>query len=152
MASGIDISSFYNNEDYMKAFGKHIDSSVLTYAYRVMDYGKQPYKEDYIPAQIIFQPDLKTTVVIWKDDSRTVVKCSEEEEFVPEVGFAMALVKKIFPNRTNFLRMVDKACVQQVRGKKEKVAKEAPKADEEFQSVAKAMNDIADSLNKGVVA
>lgn len=143
MASGIDISSFYNNKDYMKEFDKHLDSCVLTYAYRVMDYGKQPYKEDYRPAQIIFQPDLKTTVVIWKDDSRTVVKCSKEEEFVPEVGFAMALVKKIFPNRTDFLRMIDKACVQQVRGKKEKVAKEEPKVDEELQDISDRLNDLA---------
>jgi len=72
------------------------------------------------PKQIIFQPDLKTTVVIWRDDSKTIVKCSGEEDFIPEVGFAMALVKKIFPNRSEFLRMIDKAYKQPVRNKRGK--------------------------------
>ena len=57
---------------------------------------------------------------LFADDSKTVVKCSEEEKFVPEVGFAMALVKKQFPNRSEFLRMIDKAYVQPVRNKAKK--------------------------------
>lgn len=84
--------------------------------YRYTDYSKK--LTNYKPKQIIFQPDLKTTVVIWEDESRTVVKCSGNEEFVPEIGFAMALVKKIFPNRSEFLRMIDGAYVQPARNKK----------------------------------
>jgi len=67
--------------------------------------------------QIIYQPELKTTVVIWHDDSRTIVKCADGEDFVPEVGFAMALVKKTFPNRSDFLRMIEKAYYQPVKPK-----------------------------------
>jgi hypothetical protein len=83
------------------------------------------YKKSVPPTvkQIIFQPELKTTVVIWNDDSRTVVKCSDGEDFVPEVGFAMALVKKQFPNRAEFLRMIKKAYVQPVKIKTKKESK-----------------------------
>jgi hypothetical protein len=86
--------------------------------YWFADYWANSKLKSYKPKQIIFQPDLKTTVVIWEDDSKTVVKCSAEEQFVPEIGFAMALVKKIFPNRSEFLRMIDGAYVQPVRNKK----------------------------------
>lgn len=75
-----------------------------------------------IPEQIIFQPELKTTIVKWEDGTITTVKCSDEETFVPEVGVAMALVKKVFPNRSEFLRMVNSAYVQPVRKKKKEVA------------------------------
>jgi hypothetical protein len=96
---------------------------------------------NFNPKQIIFQPDLKTTVVVWEDDSRTVVRCSKEEAFVQEVGFAMALVKKIFPNRTDFLRMIDKAYVQPVKAKKEKKVEVKPNSDN--QDVIDRLNELA---------
>lgn len=38
------------------------------------------------------------TVVLWKDGTKTVVKCSENDEFNPEIGLAMAICKKSFGN------------------------------------------------------
>ena len=36
------------------------------------------------------------TIVIWDDDTKTVVKCMEGDEFDPEKGLAMAISKRIF--------------------------------------------------------
>lgn len=100
-----------------------IDWSVAPIASSFGRIYQEKYEETFVPKQIIFQPELKTTIVIWKDNSRTVVKCSDGEEFVPEVGFAMALVKKRFPNRSEFLRMIKKAYVQPVKIKTKKETK-----------------------------
>lgn len=35
------------------------------------------------------------TIIIWKDGSKTVVKCMEGDEFDPEKGFAMCYLKKV---------------------------------------------------------
>lgn len=42
------------------------------------------------------------TIVIWKDKTKTVVKCQEEDEFDPEKGLAMAIAKKALGNKSNF--------------------------------------------------
>lgn len=41
------------------------------------------------------------TIVIWKDKTKTVVKC-ENEAFDPEKGLAMAIAKKAFGNKGNY--------------------------------------------------
>ena len=42
------------------------------------------------------------TIVIWKDQTKTVVKCQEGDEFDPEKGLAMAIAKKALGNKSNF--------------------------------------------------
>jgi hypothetical protein len=42
------------------------------------------------------------TIVIWKDGSKTVVKCQEGDTFSEETGLAMAICKKVFGNKGNF--------------------------------------------------
>jgi hypothetical protein len=65
--------------------------------------------------QLIFREDSKTTIVIWKDNTKTVVKSNGDEDFIPEVGFAEALAKKIYGSRNAFLRVVENAYHQPVR-------------------------------------
>ena len=36
------------------------------------------------------------TIIYWKDGTKTVVKCTEGDTYNPEVGIAMATLKKIF--------------------------------------------------------
>lgn len=36
------------------------------------------------------------TIILWKDGTKTVVKCMEGEDYDPEKGFAMAVLKKLF--------------------------------------------------------
>jgi hypothetical protein len=94
--AGIDISSWTDSIIADRLMEGIYSRSVLPSSYTFSDY-KSPMNLN--PKQIIFQPEKKMTIVVWNDNTRTTVKCSGEDEFIPEVGFAMALVKKMFPNR-----------------------------------------------------
>lgn len=48
------------------------------------------------------------TVVLWDDGSKTVVKCSEDDQFDPYAAVAQAYTKKIFRTNNQFKKMVDK--------------------------------------------
>lgn len=64
-------------------------------------------KDDYVPDHVIFND--RTTVVIWKDGSKTIVRCADNEPFIEEVGFAECVVKKLYGSRANFLKIVENA-------------------------------------------
>lgn len=48
------------------------------------------------PVRVIFNPP--ATIVFWNDDTKTVVKCSEDDEFDQTMGLAMAICKKMYGN------------------------------------------------------
>lgn len=48
------------------------------------------------------------TIVIWKDKTKTVVKCQEGDAFDPEKGLAMAIAKKALGNKSNFNNTIKK--------------------------------------------
>lgn len=68
------------------------------------------YKQIPVIDKVIFQK--KHTIVIWADESKTVVKCSEEE-FDKEKGLAMAICKKYMP-RNEFKKLIENADIQDV--------------------------------------
>lgn len=43
------------------------------------------------------------TIIYWADGSKTVVKRSEDDEWDPEKGFCMAVIKKLY-GRTSFIK------------------------------------------------
>ena len=49
--------------------------------------------------KIIINEKKKTTVAIWGDGSKTIVKCQPGDEFDAEKGIAMCFVKRSFNNR-----------------------------------------------------
>lgn len=53
------------------------------------------YRREDIKRVIFNNP---ATVVFWSDGTKTVVKCSENDTFDPEIGLAMAICKKAFGN------------------------------------------------------
>lgn len=55
-----------------------------------------PILPKYAVKQVIFNNP--ATVVFWSDGTKTVVKCSENDTFDPEIGLAMAICKKAFGN------------------------------------------------------
>lgn len=59
-----------------------------------------------IPKKIICNPP--ATVVLWNDGTKTVVKCSEEDEYVPEVGFLWALAEKVYGNKSRLDKVMGK--------------------------------------------
>lgn len=55
--------------------------------------------------KVIFNPP--ATVVLWKDNTKTVVKC-ENELFDPEKGLAMAICKKMLGNKGHYFETIKK--------------------------------------------
>lgn len=45
------------------------------------------------------------TIILWKDGSKTVVKCGDHEKYDPEKGFAMALAKRYLGNMGNYYEL-----------------------------------------------
>lgn len=58
--------------------------------------GKPAPKMGAKPVRVIFNPP--ATIVFWNDDTKTVVKCSEDDEFDQTMGLAMAICKKMYGN------------------------------------------------------
>lgn len=50
------------------------------------------------PVRVIFNPP--ATIVFWSDNTKTVVKCSEDDEFDQTMGLAMAICKKMYGNNS----------------------------------------------------
>lgn len=67
-------------------------------------------KSDLIPTKIIYNN--KTTVCYFKDGSKEVVHCAEDEQFVKEVGVMSCIMKKLFSSRNDFKRLVNSGYVQ----------------------------------------
>lgn len=70
------------------------------------------------------------TIVFWKDGTKTVVKCSENDIYDPEKGLAMAVLKKYWGE--NF---------------KKTFAKWVPEEKEETDVAISPANDILDVIN-----
>ena len=48
------------------------------------------------------------TIVFWSDNTKTVVKTQDGEEFDPEKGIAMAITKKYFGNKGSYYNNIKK--------------------------------------------
>jgi len=67
-------------------------------------------RNDFIPVKIIYNGT--TTVCYFKDGSKEIVHCAEDEQFVKEVGVMSCIMKKLFNSRNEFKRLVDSGYVQ----------------------------------------
>lgn len=65
-------------------------------------------KSKYEIEQVIFNNP--ATIVIWKDGTKTVVKCQECDTYNKEVGLAMCFAKKAMGNKGNFNEIFKKYC------------------------------------------
>ena len=57
---------------------------------------------------VLFNETKKVTTVLFTDGTRVTSKATIEDEFDPEVGFAMCIMKKMYGNRSNFLKEIEK--------------------------------------------
>lgn len=48
------------------------------------------------------------TIVFWADGTKTIVKCQEWDEFIPETGLAMAIAKKAYGNVGHYYETIKK--------------------------------------------
>lgn len=59
--------------------------------------------EDGIEKVIFNDP---ATIVIFKDGTKIVVKTTDGDEFQPEIGFAMAMMKAVFGSRGSYKKWI----------------------------------------------
>ena len=59
------------------------------------------------------------TIILWDDGSKTVVKCTDGEEYDPAIGFAMAYVKKAYGNTGRIFRACQKDYDKQMAKREE---------------------------------
>lgn len=69
------------------------------------------------PKNVIFNPP--ATIVEWEDGTKTVVKC-HDDEFSEEFGYAMAVMRKIYGSRKNFMAQFKDAYRPYLKPKKTK--------------------------------
>lgn len=55
---------------------------------------------------VIFNPP--ATIILWEDNTKTVVKCQEGYEFDPWTGLTTAIVKKVLGNKGNYCNALNK--------------------------------------------
>lgn len=48
------------------------------------------------------------TIIMWRDGSKTVVKCQKGDTYDPEKGFVMAYLKKLLGNDNTFNKEINK--------------------------------------------
>ena len=74
-------------------------------------YGKE--FPDLVDRVIINEP---ATIIIWKDGTKTIVKCTKNDIFDPEKGIAMCIVKKLFmDSSTRMNKFMDKWIPEDIR-------------------------------------
>lgn len=69
-----------------------------------MQYGFPPvvlrHHNEFAIEKVIFSNPC--TIIIWKDGTKTIVRCQEDENFDPEKGMAMAFAKKALGNKGRY--------------------------------------------------
>lgn len=78
---------------------------------------------------VFFNEVKKTTTVVFNDHTSVVVKCTDNDEFDPEMGLAMALTRRYFGSRTTLKKAVAK-WVATSAPKNEKLKKKAARKAE----------------------
>ena len=66
---------------------------------------------EFIPKKII--RNKATTVVLWKDGTKTLVRCEEGKEYDVYEAFTAALAKKIFQNNTKLKKLIKEKFTEQ---------------------------------------
>ena len=81
------------------------------------------------------------TIIIWKDGTKTVVKCQEGEGYDPEKGMAMAISKKALGNKGNYCEVFKKWLPEEEKVNDGRVSSnDLRKAFDEFAKAAKKHN------------
>lgn len=65
----------------------------------------QPFFQPKIEKVIFNKP---ATIVFWDDETKTIVKCSNEDTYSKETGLAMCICKKIYGNDNTFRKVFSK--------------------------------------------
>lgn len=87
------------------------------------------------PKKVIFSGP--ATTILWKDGTKTTVKCQSEDVWADDVGIAMCYLKKMLGNQGNFNNIFREAMkVAEVQTKKEDLTSSAAIEGESYYSSA----------------
>lgn len=94
---------FYTDKDYesLEDMCKHEKLKIP----ELNIYGQRWHCAPFVRRVIISPP---ATIILWQDDTKTVCKCSEGDEFDAEKGIAMCFLKKMFGNPSQVRKFIDK--------------------------------------------
>ena len=102
------------------------------------------------PKKVIFCGP--ATTILWKDGTKTTVKCSDEDVWENEVGIAMCYLKKLLGNKGNYNNIFREAMkVVEVQESKETTASNIDNDmlyDADMARIKKNIKDAADALSK----
>jgi hypothetical protein len=84
-----------------------VKMSENTSSYVFVNCGVTFNQEHFRPSKVIFNPPY--TILYWEDNTKTIVKCGDKDEFNEEVGVAMAISKRICGERGKFMDLVENA-------------------------------------------
>jgi hypothetical protein len=74
------------------------------------------------PKRIIVNVDSKVTVVMWDDNTKTIVKCSEADQHDPYAAYCAAFAKKCYGTNSQLKKTIENHTVFQESKKKDKTA------------------------------
>lgn len=80
------------------------------------------FTQRYIPTpkKIIVNEDSKVTVVMWDDGTKTIVKCSEADQYDPYAAYCAAFAKKCYGTNSQLKKAIEKLTVAQTPKKLKK--------------------------------
>lgn len=82
-----------------------------SYLYQNRGYGLARFGKVPEIRKVIYNPP--ATIILWEDETKTVVKCCETDIYDPEKGFAMAVIKKLCGNESApFHRLFKTWCLE----------------------------------------
>ena len=100
-----DKLAFMGSKVIIESFPQSIPQIVLQYNQREGDYRMEELGREWIHTLTCSRytvPKIKkvifnnpATIVLWEDDTKTVVKCGEDDVYDEEKGLAMAICKKL---------------------------------------------------------
>ena len=148
MEVGFEIEGYFNPDKYEIYRSRERCSVPIT--------PKKP-----LPKKVIFNGP--ATTILWKDGTKTTVKCQEEDVWADDVGIAMCYLKKMLGNKGNFNNIFREAMkVVEVQTKKKELATSTAIEGESYYSSAldsmkrnideinDFMKDAADALDKAL--
>lgn len=91
-----------HNPEYSNRSVELVNDTVKKY---IMLTNDMFYRINLFPTKIIYNPP--ATIVFWTDGTKTVVKCSMDDEYNEYYGFLCALGKKIFGTNSHLKKLID---------------------------------------------
>jgi hypothetical protein len=84
-----------------------IDGRIILNNHESKERVRIPYP--FKPKKIYFNSKKQTVTILWQDDTRTTVTCSDKDDFSIEEGFRAAVTKKVYGNYKNYVKYVVRA-------------------------------------------